>query len=141
MLGDYLDTETDHFKREKNKIMDDWITDHIGDNGDRVKNTNDIVKLLDDFGSRGIIEKAARLDFKRAEFEKSFGYDRETQELQKPVTDQVVRSKRGAFLSAPTIGEKEEEIARRKAVAENPDLKKWSTGLRTRHLVHHRHYG
>lgn len=142
MLSEYLDSEVDHFKNLKHDIMDKWITDGVDSAGWIVKNTNDVGRLLDNFFSRDVLGMAQTLDGIRANFQEKHGFDPETAERQKPVTDQVIRSKRGAFLSAPMIGDWEAEKTRRERAGKDSKVSAYYNDSHARNwMLHSRCYG
>ena len=141
MLTSYLNAEADHYKRQKMEIINQWINGGTNADGILITNTDDLGKLLSDFDDKGILSKATKLDQRRASFIERRGYDKETQEVQKPVTAQVNRSRRGDFLSAPMIGEWQQEKWRRHSSASNSMMAAYNSGRATNWMVHHRHYG
>jgi hypothetical protein len=140
MLTSHLDAEKDHYKGLKVRIINQW-TDDLNGEGDIIKNTDDISKLLSDFERKDVLSAAIKLDERRARFIRDKGFDKETQELQRPVTDQVIRSFRGDFLSAPKIGEWAAEEFRRRSTALNPEMAAYNDGKARNWMLHGRHYG
>lgn len=140
MLTEKLDKENDHFKQSKMQIMSSWVND-VSEDGDILKNTDDVAKLLEDFEKKKILKQAQSLDVLRHNFILARGFDRETQEVQKKIPKQVGRSLRGDFLSAPMLGEWQVKKTLRESSAQNPNMAPYNDGQATSYLRHSRHYG
>lgn len=141
MLTMYLDTEKDHFKEDKRRVLDMWLTEGVDAHGQSIYNRNDLNKLTDDFIAKRMIEVVRLLDQSRLERTNHLWFDREFDERQVPVTAQVARSLRGDFLQAPQIGAWARQLVEMKEREINPEKAKWQSKPRTSYLLGVRTHG
>ena len=143
-LSKYLDSEKDHFKKDKRLIDELWRFEDFDQFGNEVYNTSDINKLVssaEPLEDSLPFELARNLDKKRLTRRNTYGFDGEYEERQYPKSQQVINSKRGDFLQAPQVGEWAKKLADAERYRKNPEFAKYADGVRRSYLEHGRHYG
>jgi hypothetical protein len=127
-----LDSETDHFKKEKRHIITKWLReDEDEENPPFTLNTTDLSRALEDFDGKNITHDARQLDRLRRRLMRSGPvnerWDREFEERQRPRT-RAMMGKHGSKLYAPAVGAYAAYAV--KYTLSEEDLKWWSFDTR-----------
>jgi hypothetical protein len=136
-LSHYLDTEQDHYKSAKRSIIKRWLCSGDGTGW----NDANLPKALQDYTLRRIQKCAERLDRMRMDQIAEEGFDRETQERQKPIPMVTRKANRGGFLRSPEVWEKKQREERNRAMAEDPQQREWRWFAESRYAGHYKYQG
>ena len=69
------------------------------------------------------------------------GFDKETQERQKPIPKVTRKANRGGFLRSPEVWEKKVREERDRAIAEDPQQREWRWFAENRYAGHYKYQG
>ncbi|KAH8679834.1 hypothetical protein BGZ60DRAFT_554388 [Tricladium varicosporioides] len=101
LLTHYLDNEADHYKVEKRNMIGRWLCDD--ETGEY--NKTDLTKAIEEFDEKDILRDAQDIDDKRLFYIMRYGYDKETEERQKP-RNQAELAKHGDKKRSPLVSAK-----------------------------------
>lgn len=87
-LANHLDDEDDHHNDAKSRLMNYWLTEVGG-----VTKIDSLDKIHNNYFGKNMLQKAGNLEKFREKFVHDCGYDREFEDLQKPLPDKAYSEK------------------------------------------------
>ncbi|KAH6669417.1 hypothetical protein B0J14DRAFT_703371 [Halenospora varia] len=101
LLTHHLDNEEDHYKVDKRNMIGRWLCDD--ETGEY--NKNDLTRAIEEFDEKDILRDAQDLDDERLFHIMRYGYDKETEERQKP-RNRAELAKHGDKKRSPLVSAK-----------------------------------